>query len=944
VGRDLARLNAFMFEPGVLHGYGTTSGSPVIQSGVILTFPAGALLVYDSAEIAANDACMVKVMEDSSFSITASVGSRFIVCRFTWANQLNLAASYVAVTTLQPYDVVLCSLEWSGSTLVNVDSTAANKSSIAKMSLVYDNLRVLSDPTTARQAQVLPGRTYIAGKLVVYGGGAMAIPDASTSTRYDFLGLNINGVLVRIAGVEGAAAPTMMPVGFFPLATVRARVGAAQLRDSDIVDVRPFTAGTERLPTHIFIADSVTSYAINTTVPGDQTITIEQLAPGNAAPTIIFPTLTTTGNVLTGAFAPTTVTIFNESDQTVPLTGMGSGTSAPLVPPGSSIEVGIARSTTGSYLWRIIREAAPNPIAYIDMKRDARAQAQVAAPDARSDIATREFVESRVQLKTGILIPLYIYPANIYTNPDYNNLIALVKTYHDVPVSVILNPSSGPGDATDGNYTVAIKRLQGAGIRVLGYIHCNYGAIAIETVKASIDAWLSLYPGIDSFFLDEMSNDTAYIAYTKAIRDYAGLSGRVDIIGNPGTVSISHGAFLDARAIDRIVYAEGGTVPLESDLKGDMDGGYMNYNPDTRAILIYGQSSLPLATVRMLQQYCGLLYVTERGFSTAWNFVSGYLGQMLAQLSAPQATFTADANAVPIRNAAGQMRVADPTSGLDAVNKTYADSITAFFTNLGKGGVVIPITDANLAPMGSDAVCTAATNAQGIAAHFPDSGGSAVWWNISTYGQPTRVTQIAQQAFMGQGDEACLWIRRRHRDDGNMALGWEAWTRMATMYDVAVEASARDAAVAVEASARDAAVAVEASARAAAVAAEANARAAAVVAEANARAAAVVAEANARAAAVVAEASARANTDSYLDNRINERAPMPHGNYNNNDVGTWGSAVTDSYGMVNIPSGAIWACILQNSSSELLASVAPGGQNISTGIFSRRVGLIWRII
>src|SRR5581483_6399169 len=68
----------------------------------------------------------------------------------------------------------------------------------------------------------------------------------------------------------------------------------------------------------------------------------------------------------------------------------------------------------------------------------------------------------RAQERTGLLVPMYVYPADIHKNHAYNRLIDLKRRYETVPVWVILNPASGPGKQVDSNYTKAIERLMGA--------------------------------------------------------------------------------------------------------------------------------------------------------------------------------------------------------------------------------------------------------------------------------------------------------------------------------------------------------------------------------------------------------------------------------------------------------------------------------------------------
>ena len=74
-----------------------------------------------------------------------------------------------------------------------------------------------------------------------------------------------------------------------------------------------------------------------------------------------------------------------------------------------------------------------------------------------------------------MLVPLYVYPADVHTNPAYNRLMDLKRRYETVPMWVIVNPASGPGERVDANYTKAIDRLRGAGCVVLGYVTTSYG-------------------------------------------------------------------------------------------------------------------------------------------------------------------------------------------------------------------------------------------------------------------------------------------------------------------------------------------------------------------------------------------------------------------------------------------------------------------------------------
>src|SRR5262245_61700185 len=58
----------------------------------------------------------------------------------------------------------------------------------------------------------------------------------------------------------------------------------------------------------------------------------------------------------------------------------------------------------------------------------------------------------RAQERTGVLVPMYVYPANVHTNATYNRLMDLKRQFETVPMWVIINPASGPGKQVDANY------------------------------------------------------------------------------------------------------------------------------------------------------------------------------------------------------------------------------------------------------------------------------------------------------------------------------------------------------------------------------------------------------------------------------------------------------------------------------------------------------------
>lgn len=245
----------------------------------------------------------------------------------------------------------------------------------------------------------------------------------------------------------------------------------------------------------------------------------------------------------------------------------------------------------------------------------------------------------RAQERPGVLVPLYVYPANIHTNPVYNRLIAVKRKHETIPIWVILNPASGPGKAVDANYTKAIDRLQGAGCVTLGYVSTSYGKRSPAEIRKDIDDWRRMYPRIQGVFFDEMVyEDKAESAdYQANLNRYAHDAGFWPTVANPG--ADTPGRYFAVRAADVIVVHEGDHWPKEERLKGDYFGGYSDYPPFTRSVLLHSQKSFDKAALRTARPYARWFYVTEGVFrandpaaANPWNILSKHLEELCVAL------------------------------------------------------------------------------------------------------------------------------------------------------------------------------------------------------------------------------------------------------------------------------------------------------------------------
>lgn len=246
----------------------------------------------------------------------------------------------------------------------------------------------------------------------------------------------------------------------------------------------------------------------------------------------------------------------------------------------------------------------------------------------------------RAQERTGVLVPMYVYPANVHTNPAYNRLIDLKRRHETVPVWVIVNPASGPGRRADPNYTKAIDRLQGAGCVVLGYVTTSYARRPETDVRADIDHWLALYPRVQGIFFDEMTYEDAdaRAKYQAALNRYAHDAGCWPTVANPGAET--PGRYFAADAADVIVVHEGSDWPKEDRLKGDYFGGYADYPPFSRGVLVHSMPTLDPERLRAVRKYARWVYVTEDPYRTndpaadnPWDVLSKHLDALCEELA-----------------------------------------------------------------------------------------------------------------------------------------------------------------------------------------------------------------------------------------------------------------------------------------------------------------------
>lgn len=241
----------------------------------------------------------------------------------------------------------------------------------------------------------------------------------------------------------------------------------------------------------------------------------------------------------------------------------------------------------------------------------------------------------------GVIVPFYLYPNNPYTDPVCLAFFDLLRRFHRVPVIVVVNPASGPGTQKDLNWSAFIRIARACGATVLGYVSTGYAAHPEAEVKASIDAWGTLYADtpLDGIFLDEQTFETgpggtgdAYVQLYRRYTDHCHAKGYYPVVSNPGVPQ--QAAYFKVNTGDIIVTYENSTYPTEASLHGNFVDGFVDFSYRRRALLVYGQTAFSAPDLKLLCKYARWIYVTHDVLPNPWDSLPPYLENIFAALDA----------------------------------------------------------------------------------------------------------------------------------------------------------------------------------------------------------------------------------------------------------------------------------------------------------------------
>lgn len=225
-----------------------------------------------------------------------------------------------------------------------------------------------------------------------------------------------------------------------------------------------------------------------------------------------------------------------------------------------------------------------------------------------------------------LLVPAYFYPAG----EGLKEWDRLLRSPGLNRVTVIVNPASGPGTASDSNYGRLLERIGKTALTPIGYVSTSYGRRSLNEVKLDVDGWLRLYPSIEGVFFDEQNSAASFADYYRELYDYVRKTKRMSLsINNPGTLCDE--TFFARPCADSICIYEGKGRPGASN-----DPAWSRkYASGTKCILPYG-----VGTSRAMKQTLkaavetgiGRIYITDAAGANPWRRLPRYWEDEVAEL------------------------------------------------------------------------------------------------------------------------------------------------------------------------------------------------------------------------------------------------------------------------------------------------------------------------
>lgn len=255
--------------------------------------------------------------------------------------------------------------------------------------------------------------------------------------------------------------------------------------------------------------------------------------------------------------------------------------------------------------------------------------------------------------KLQVLVPAY-FDASAKESP-WATLTSGAASYPDLQINAIARQGTGiltAASEADDDLTKALtafKAVASTNNKVIAYVATSgsTGALSVADVKATIDNYVRLYPGmLDGFFVDGMAADSARLAYFQDVYNHAkslttGLStaatppGAPTVIGNPGTYPVA--AY--AGVADTLVTYAGNAVAYQAiDPQPASTWVYAKDNT-AQAMLVHTASTCTdmqtaIQKANRPRMNTGMVYATNLAIGASWSALPTYWTQLLGTVDA----------------------------------------------------------------------------------------------------------------------------------------------------------------------------------------------------------------------------------------------------------------------------------------------------------------------
>ncbi|MFO1229856.1 MAG: spherulation-specific family 4 protein [Alicycliphilus sp.] len=210
-----------------------------------------------------------------------------------------------------------------------------------------------------------------------------------------------------------------------------------------------------------------------------------------------------------------------------------------------------------------------------------------------------------------VLVPAYFYPV---PGSHWEQLARSAQARPTVHITAIVNPSNGPGNKADAQFTQALAAFTQAGGKVIGYVRSNYGKSSQADIQKHIERYLAFYgrDQISGFFIDEMTATGTALDFYRQIHAYIkGLDANLQVVGNPGTLPIAD----YAAVADTLVTFEGSASAYASFNPLPNHGWVLGQVNSKQAMLVHDANDC-----RAMQASLGTA-ASERG-NTGWVYAT----------------------------------------------------------------------------------------------------------------------------------------------------------------------------------------------------------------------------------------------------------------------------------------------------------------------------------